>query len=166
MVIRGPVAPISSARSTRNCFEAMYCNVPGLKVVMPSTPADAKGLLKTAIRDEDPVVFIETELLYGETGEVPDGEYLIPIGKGDINARKDCTIVAYSRWWALRCKRQKNWKKEASTSKWSIRGRYAPLDEDLIFSSVQDQPAGDCAGSHAASQDGGEIAYRVQKAAT
>ena len=99
IVIRGAGgAAHQLAAQHSNSFEAMYCNTPGLKVVMPATPADAKGLLKSAIRDDDPVIFIEGELLYGEQGEVPEGEHLVPIGKGDIKrAGTDCTIVAYSK---------------------------------------------------------------------
>src|SRR5439155_23970414 len=79
-------------------MEAMYANWPGLKVIMPSTPADALGLLKTAIRDDDPVIFIEGEMLYGEQGDVPDGEHLVPLGQGDIKRPgKDCTVVCYSK---------------------------------------------------------------------
>lgn len=78
-------------------LEAMFYHMPGLKVVMPSTPYDAKGLLKTAIRDDDPVVFIEHKLLYLTEGEVPAEEYLIPLGKADIKRPgKDVTIITYS----------------------------------------------------------------------
>jgi pyruvate dehydrogenase E1 component beta subunit len=79
-------------------LEAWYAQVPGLTVVLPSTPADAKGLLKTAIRSDDPVVFIEHEVLYHEKGEIPDGEHLIPFGKADIKRPgKDVTLITYSR---------------------------------------------------------------------
>ena len=78
-------------------LEALYYHIPGLKVVMPATPADAKGLLKSAIRDEDPVIFIEHKLLYMTDGEVPEGDYLIPLGKADIKrAGTDVTLVAWS----------------------------------------------------------------------
>ncbi|MDN5344283.1 MAG: acetoin:2,6-dichlorophenolindophenol oxidoreductase subunit beta [Clostridia bacterium] len=78
-------------------LEAWHAHVPGLKVVMPSTPYDAKGLLKSAIRDDNPVVFIEHKMLYNEKGEVPEGEYLVPLGKADIKREgSDCTIVATS----------------------------------------------------------------------
>ncbi len=79
-------------------LEVIYSHVPGLKVVMPATPYDAKGLLKAAIRDEDPVLFIEHTLLYGIRGEVPDGDYVVPIGLADIKRPgRDVTIVAYAR---------------------------------------------------------------------
>ena len=79
-------------------FEAFYAHVPGLKVITPSTPYDAKGLLKSAIRDNDPVVFLETEKMYGDKGEVPEGEYLIPIGVADVKRKgHDVTIVSFGK---------------------------------------------------------------------
>ncbi len=79
-------------------LEAWYAQIPGLTVVLPSTPADAKGLLKSAIRSDDPVVFIEHEVLYHDRGEVPEGEHLIPIGKADIKRPgSDVTLITYSR---------------------------------------------------------------------
>ena len=69
-------------------FEAFYAHVPSLKVITPSNPADAKGLLKSAIRDEDPVVFLESEKMYGDKGEVPEGEYLIPIDTANIKRKR------------------------------------------------------------------------------
>ncbi|MEJ6589447.1 MAG: pyruvate dehydrogenase complex E1 component subunit beta [Crocinitomicaceae bacterium] len=79
-------------------FEAFYAHVPGLKVITPSNPADAKGLLKSAIRDEDPVVFLESEKMYGDKGEVPEGEYLIPIGTANIKRKgKHVTIVSFGK---------------------------------------------------------------------
>ena len=79
-------------------FEAFYAHVPGLKVITPSNPADAKGLLKAAIRDNDPVVFLESEKMYGDKGEIPDGEYIIPIGVADIKRKgTDVTIVSFGK---------------------------------------------------------------------
>jgi pyruvate dehydrogenase E1 component beta subunit len=79
-------------------LEAWYAHVPGLTVILPATPADAKGLLKSAIRSDDPVVFIEHEVLYHEKGEVPAGEHLVPIGKADIKREgSDATLITYSR---------------------------------------------------------------------
>src|SRR5438270_3093860 len=79
-------------------LEAWYAHIPGLTVVMPATPADAKGLLKSAIRSDDPVIFIEHEVLYGDKGEVPDGEHLVPIGKADVKRPgSDVTLITYSR---------------------------------------------------------------------
>ena len=79
-------------------LEAQYAHIPGLKVMMPATPKDAKGMLKTAIRDPDPVIFIESEVLYGFSGEVPEDEYLIEMGKADKKREgDDCTVVSWSR---------------------------------------------------------------------
>ncbi len=76
-------------------FESWFAHVPGLKVVMPSTPADAKGLLKSAIRDNDPVIFFEHRMVYNAKGPVPDGEYLVPIGKADVKrSGTDVTVIA------------------------------------------------------------------------
>jgi pyruvate dehydrogenase E1 component beta subunit len=79
-------------------LEAWYAQIPGLTVILPATPADAKGLLKSAIRSDDPVVFIEHEVLYTDKGEVPEGEHLIPIGQADIKRQgSDVTLITYSR---------------------------------------------------------------------
>jgi pyruvate dehydrogenase E1 component beta subunit len=79
-------------------FDSWFANTPGLKVVVPSNPADAKGLLKTSIRDNDPVIFMESELMYGDKGLVPDGEYLIPIGVADVKKQgTDVTIVTFGK---------------------------------------------------------------------
>jgi acetoin:2,6-dichlorophenolindophenol oxidoreductase subunit beta len=79
-------------------LEALFYHVPGLKVVMPATPSDACGLLKSAIRDDDPVIFIEHKLLYMTQGEVPEGEVLVPLGKADIKKPgRDLTLITYSR---------------------------------------------------------------------
>lgn len=98
IVIRGPGGASSQKASQHSqCFESFYCNIPGLKVVIPATPKDAKGLLKTAIRDDNPVIFIEGERLYGLKGEVPDGEYLIPIGEAEVAKEgSDVTVIAHS----------------------------------------------------------------------
>lgn len=102
IVFRGPGGPAVQVGSQHSqSLESFYANVPGLKVVMPSTAYDAKGLLKTAIRDENPVVFIEGETLYNTTWEVPDaseGEHLIPLGKADVKREgKDVTLIAWSK---------------------------------------------------------------------
>jgi len=99
IVFRGPTgnAGMLSSQHSQN-FENWYANTPGLKVVVPYTPYDAKGLLKTAIRDNDPVIFMESELMYGDKGEVPTEEYLIPIGSADIKkAGSDVTIVSFGK---------------------------------------------------------------------
>src|SRR5438445_713425 len=82
----------------RYAFESYYAHIPGLKVVMPATPADAKGLLKSAIRDDNPVVFIEGEMLYNTKGEVPEGEHIVPLGKAEVKrAGRDVTIICHSK---------------------------------------------------------------------
>ncbi|RVU48071.1 pyruvate dehydrogenase complex E1 component subunit beta [Lujinxingia sediminis] len=105
LVMRGAAGAGGSLASQHSqSLEQQYAHIPGLKVMMPSTPYDAKGMLKTAIRDPDPVIFIESEVMYGMNGEVPDEEYLIPVGKGDIKREgADCTIVTWSRavHWSL-----------------------------------------------------------------
>ncbi|MGB2868257.1 MAG: pyruvate dehydrogenase complex E1 component subunit beta [Bacteroidota bacterium] len=99
MVFRGPGGAAHNLAATHSqALESIYAHIPGLKVVMPSTPKDAKGLLKTAIRDENPIVFIESEVMYGEKGEIPDGEYTIPLGVGEIvRDGTDVTIVSWSK---------------------------------------------------------------------
>jgi pyruvate dehydrogenase E1 component beta subunit len=99
IVFRGPTgnAGMLSSQHSQN-FENWFANTPGLKVVVPFTPYDAKGLLKTAIRDNDPVIFMESEMMYGDKGEVPTEEYLIPIGVADIKrAGTDVTIVSFGK---------------------------------------------------------------------
>ncbi len=99
IVFRGPTgnAGMLSSQHSQN-FENWFANTPGLKVVVPFTPYDAKGLLKTAIRDNDPVIFMESELMYGDKGEVPTEEYLIPFGVADIKrAGNDVTIVSFGK---------------------------------------------------------------------
>ncbi len=92
IVFRGPGgAALQLGAQHSQAFESYYAHIPGLKVVTPATPADAKGLLKSAIRDDDPVVFIEGEMLYNTKGEVPEGEYLVPLGQGRREARGGAT---------------------------------------------------------------------------
>ncbi|GAB4144926.1 MAG: pyruvate dehydrogenase complex E1 component subunit beta [Bacteroidia bacterium] len=99
MVFRGPTGNAGQlAAQHSQAFENWYANTPGLKVVVPSNPYDAKGLLKTAIRDNDPVIFMESELMYGDKGEVPESEYLIPIGVADIKREgTDVTLVTFGK---------------------------------------------------------------------
>lgn len=104
MVFRGPTGSAGQlAQQHSQNFENWYANTPGLKVVVPSNPADAKGLLKSAIRDENPVIFMESEQMYGFKGMVPDGEYTIPIGVADlVQQGTDVTIVSFGKM-MLRC---------------------------------------------------------------
>jgi len=103
IVFRGPGgAALQLAAQHSQSFEAWYAHVPGLKVVTPATPADAKGLLKSAIRDDNPVVFIEGEMMYNQKGEVPDGEHIVPLGVADVKREgSDVTLVAHSKMVAV-----------------------------------------------------------------
>ena len=99
IVFRGPTASAGQLGATHSqAFESWYANCPGLKVVVPSNPYDAKGLLKSAIRDNDPVIFMESEQMYGDKGEVPEGEYLIPMGVAEVKRTgDDVTIVSFGK---------------------------------------------------------------------
>ena len=99
IVFRGPTGSAGQLAATHSqAFESWYANCPGLKVIVPSDPYDAKGLLKSAIRDNDPVIFMESEQMYGDKGEVPEGEYTLPIGVAEIKRKgKDVTIVSFGK---------------------------------------------------------------------
>ena len=99
IVFRGGNGTAGQLAATHSqSFEAFYAHVPGLKVITPSNPYDAKGLLKAAIRDNDPVVFLESEKMYGDKGEIPEGEYIIPIGVADVKRQgTDVTIVSFGK---------------------------------------------------------------------
>jgi pyruvate dehydrogenase E1 component beta subunit len=99
IVFRGPNGQAGQLAATHSqSFEAFYAHVPGLKVITPSNPYDAKGLLKAAIRDNDPVVFMESEKMYGDKGLVPEGEYILPIGVADIKREgSDVTLVSFGK---------------------------------------------------------------------
>jgi pyruvate dehydrogenase E1 component beta subunit len=99
IVFRGPTASAGQLGATHSqAFESWFANCPGLKVVVPSNPYDAKGLLKSAIRDNDPVIFMESEQMYGDKGEVPEGEYLIPMGVAEVKRKgNNVTIVSFGK---------------------------------------------------------------------
>ena len=99
IVFRGPTASAGQLAATHSqAFESWYANCPGLKVIVPSNPYDAKGLLKSAIRDDDPVIFMESEQMYGDKGQVPEEEYLIPIGEAEIKKEgNDVTVVSFGK---------------------------------------------------------------------
>ena len=99
IVFRGPNGPAEFLGAQHSqALQSLYSHFPGLKVVAPSTPADGKGLLKSSIRDDNPVLFLESEMTYGVKGEVPDGEYLIPLGRADVKRPgRDATIITYSK---------------------------------------------------------------------
>jgi pyruvate dehydrogenase E1 component beta subunit len=138
IVFRGPGgSALQLAAQHSQAFESWYAHVPGLKVVMPGTPADAKGLLKSAIRDDDPIVFIEGEMLYNTKGEVPEGDYVIPIGKADIKREGgDVTIVCHSKTVTLALKAAEELAGEGIAAEVVDLRTVRPLDREAILTSV------------------------------
>jgi len=119
-------------------LEAWYCNVPGLIVMAPSTPKDAKGMLKSAIRDDNPVIFIESEVAYGYKGEVPEGEHLVPIGVGDIKRPgKDVTIIAWSKMIHVALEAANLLAQEGIEAEVIDPRTLRPLDEQLLLTSIE-----------------------------
>jgi len=117
---------------------AMLTSIPGIKVAIPSSPADAKGLLTAAIRDNDPVIFCEHKMLYGEVGEVPDGEYIIPFGQANITRKgTQVTIVAFARMVLLANKVADKLAKEGISVEVIDPRTTSPLDRDTILESVR-----------------------------
>jgi pyruvate dehydrogenase E1 component beta subunit len=140
IVFRGPGGSAFQVSSQHSqAIESWYANFPGLKVVMPSTPADAKGLLKSSIRDDDPVIFIEQERMYGYKGEVPDDpEFIVPLGVGDIKREgKDATIVARSLTVPIALKAAEALEKDGISCEVIDPRTIRPLDIDLIVNSVK-----------------------------
>jgi len=139
IVFRGPGgAALQLGAQHSQSFEAWYANVPGLKVVAPSNPADAKGLLKSAIRDNNPVVFIEGEMMYNTKGEVPDGEHVVPLGVAAV-AREgtDVTIVAHAKMVALALKAAEEMAKDGISAEVVDLRSLRPLDENTLVASVE-----------------------------
>jgi pyruvate dehydrogenase E1 component beta subunit len=166
MVMRGPSgAAAQVAAQHSQAFESWSVNVPGLVVVMPSTPKDAKGLLKSAIRDDNPVIFMENEVLYNFKGEVPDEEFHIPLGLGEVKRPgKDVTLVAWSRSVVTAMAAAKTLAEQGVEAEVVDPRTLRPLDEDVIFGSVRKtnrcvvvEEGWRLAGF------GGEIADRVQR---
>ena len=166
IVFRGPNGSAYQVSSQHSqALEAMYANFPGLKVVMPSTPADAKGLLKSAIRDDNPIMFMEQERMYGVKGEVPDeDDFTIPLGVADIKREgSDCTIVARSMTVPMAIQAADQIQKEFDVSVEVIDPRtIKPLDIDTIVNSVKKTNRLVIAEeSHSFASVGAEIAYQV-----
>src|SRR5918998_4704473 len=135
IVFRGPNGSAYQVSSQHSqALEAFYANFPGLKVVMPSTPADAKGLLKSAIRDDNPVIFMEQERMYGIKGEVPEGEdFLVPLGVADVKREgTDCTVVARSLTVPLALKAAEELEKQGVSVEVVDPRTIKPLDIDTI----------------------------------
>jgi pyruvate/2-oxoglutarate/acetoin dehydrogenase E1 component len=138
MVVRTPGGSGTGAAAQHSqSLEAWFCHVPGLKVVVPSTPADAKGLLKAAIRDDNPVVFIEQKLLYRKKGPVPEEEYVIPLGKADIKREgRDLTIITYGRMVPICLKVAEDLAAEGIDIEVVDPRTLLPLDKDTLISSA------------------------------
>jgi pyruvate dehydrogenase E1 component beta subunit len=166
VVFRGPggSAHMLAAQHSQST-EALWTHVPGLKVVMPSTPYDAKGLLKSAIRDDNPVVFIEGEVTYADVGEVPEGEYLIPLGVGDIKREgTDITLLGWSKMVKVAMTAAAELEKEGISVEVVDPRTLRPLDEELIVASVK--KTGRCLILEEGwpfNGVGAEIAYRIGK---
>jgi pyruvate dehydrogenase E1 component beta subunit len=166
IVFRGPNGSAFQVSSQHSqALEAFYANFPGLKVIMPSTAADAKGLLKSAIRDNNPVIFMEQERMYGNKGEVPDDEdFTTPIGVADVKREgTDCTIVARSMTVPMALQAAEEIQKEFDVSVEVIDPRtIKPLDIDTIISSIKKTNRLVVAEeSHYFASVGAEIAYQV-----
>jgi pyruvate dehydrogenase E1 component beta subunit len=139
IVFRGPTASAGQLAATHSqAFESWFANTPGLKVIVPSNPYDAKGLLKAAIRDDDPVIFMESEQMYGDKGEVPDGEYILPIGVAETKREgDDVTIVSFGKIIKEAYKAADELDKEGISCEIIDLRTVRPLDYDAILNSVK-----------------------------
>jgi len=139
VVIRSPGGGgLNAGPQHSQCLEAWFAHVPGLKVVMPSTPYDVKGLLKSAIRDDNPVIFLENKALYALKGEIPEEEYLVPIGKADVKRPgSDVTVVAASRMVHQSLAAAKILAEEGIDVEVIDLRTISPLDKETIFASVE-----------------------------
>jgi pyruvate/2-oxoglutarate/acetoin dehydrogenase E1 component len=139
IVIRTPCGGgLNAGPQHSQCLEAWFAHVPGLKVVMPATPHDVKGLLKTAIRDDNPVLFVENKALYGLKGEIPEEEYLVPIGQADVKRPgRDVTVVATSRMVHQSLEAAQTLAKEGIEAEVIDLMTITPLDRETIFKSVE-----------------------------
>ncbi len=139
IVFRGPTGSAGQLGATHSqAFESWFANCPGLKVVVPSNPYDAKGLLKSAIRDDDPVIFMESEQMYGDKGEVPEGEYTIPLGVAEIKREgSDVTIVSFGKIIKEAYKAADELEKDGINCEIIDLRTVRPLDHDTILNSVK-----------------------------
>ena len=166
IVFRGPTGSAGQLAATHSqSFDNWYANCPGLKVVVPSNPYDAKGLLKSSIRDNDPVIFMESELMYGDKGLVPEEEYIIPIGKANvIEEGKDVTIVSYGKMMKVVKEAYSHLNEKNISAELIDLRTIRPLDFEAIINSVkktnrlvvveESWPFGSIAS---------EISYRIQQ---
>ena len=139
IVFRGPTGSAGQlgAQHSQN-FENWYANTPGLKVVIPSNPYEAKGLLKTSIRDDDPVIFMESELMYGDKGKVPENEYLIPIGKAKIvHEGNDVTLLSFGKMMKIAESAYQEAKKENISVELIDLRTVRPIDYKSVINSVK-----------------------------
>ncbi|HET7361095.1 MAG TPA: pyruvate dehydrogenase complex E1 component subunit beta [Salinimicrobium sp.] len=139
IVFRGPTGSAGQLGATHSqAFESWYANCPGLKVIVPSNPYDAKGLLKSAIRDDDPVIFMESEQMYGDKGEVPEEEYVLPIGIADIKREgTDVTIVSFGKIIKEAYKAAEELEKEDISCEIIDLRTVRPIDQEAILKSVK-----------------------------
>lgn len=166
IVFRGGNGSAGQLAATHSqSFEAMYANVPGLKVISPSNPYDAKGLLKAAIRDNDPVLFMESERMYGDKGEVPDGEYLLPIGVADVKREgTDVTIVSFNKMMKVALAAAEDLAKEGISAEVIDLRTIRPLDHATIIKSVKKTNRLVVVDENwPFASISSEVAYRVQK---
>jgi pyruvate dehydrogenase E1 component beta subunit len=166
VVFRGPGGSAHQlAAQHSQSTEALWAHIPGLKVVMPANPKDAKGLLKSAIRDDNPIVFIEGEVLYADQGEIPDGEYTIPLGVGEVKRQgKDITVIAWSKMVKIALAAAEELAADGIDVEVVDPRTIRPLDEDLLVASVK--KTGRCVILEEGwpfNGVGAEIAYRVNK---
>ncbi|MCI5057370.1 MAG: pyruvate dehydrogenase complex E1 component subunit beta [Flavobacteriales bacterium] len=166
IVFRGPNGTAGQLAATHSqSFESMYSHWPGLKVVTPSNPYDAKGLLKAAIRDNDPTIFMESEKMYGDKGEIPDGEYIIELGKADIKKEgTDVTIVSFGKIMKVALESASELEKENISAEVVDLRTIRPMDIETIIKSVQKtNRLVIVEESHPQSSVSSEITYRVQR---
>lgn len=166
IVFRGGNGTAGQLAATHSqSFEAFYAHVPGLKVITPSNPYDAKGLLKAAIRDNDPVVFLESEKMYGDKGEIPEDEYLLPIGKAAIKRKgKDVTIVSFGKIIKVAEEAAETLQKEGVSVEIIDLRTIRPIDYETVVESIK--KTNRCVvveESWPLSSIASEIAYHVQR---
>ncbi len=166
IVFRGGNGSAGQLAATHSqSFESFYAHVPGLKVITPSNPYDAKGLLKAAIRDNDPVLFMESEKMYGDKGQIPEGEYILPIGVADIKREgTDVTIVSFGKIMKVALATAEALQQEGISAEVIDLRTIRPMDHDTILKSVM--KTNRCVvveESWPVASISSEIAYRVQK---
>ena len=166
IVFRGGNGQAGQLAATHSqSFESFYAHVPGLKVVTPSTPYDAKGLLKAAIRDDDPVLIMESEKMYGDKGEIPEGEYIVPIGKADIKRKGEhVTLVTFGKIIKVVHEAAEALQKEGISCEIIDLRSVRPIDYDTVVESVK--KTNRCVvveESWPLASISGEIAYHLQR---